>query len=987
MGTPSLLIFAYREDYLQYNMVERYPKQNYRFPHVRFNERTVGPEPVRKDYRNKIGLVAPFNHGPELANITTREGLKAFFGDDGSTGSEAFNQAMLQGANDFVVSRVLPTGQASTASITLSGYDGVKEPIVGENPTSEPGRTIGLKLEFGYRGFPRHVEGTPEIGATVRTQDDDTRVLWDSNNSKFIYVGSSALRYQVKETLRMDDYWDSSNSQAQYYDERVSITTNTDMNVLSLTDGQLYLIKLDKSSLDSNNTASAINTLVSKGKPGVYIRKDGDSSDLFKIQSYLWTEDGYIKFFAFAQQTVTLDPDTNGSFDIYLTTQGDVDPADDENYYILGVRLDEIEYPGDTSTIDSSIWTDKIEDFYNFMLVKQGDNSWHKTHLIQHDTGDQYQLFDTNVDVQFGAESYDDVGYLVEEDTTTLDTEFFLNEGAEFVSLLLSNYVTLGEPTDDNGSSEDAFPAGKTGSEILKELEDAILEDPSLNEVLGEVSTQTLFSPYNINFTASKKGVPSNRLVFELNRFVSDSTNSSEIDDVQFLDDGSSQYGMRLPFQGGRSSMKRAQRVLYDQAGNSLVLVQAVTAGRFGNDISVTAVPLARGNFRLNVEVDSNGTQVNSESLSLNNRNVEDNGLYTASRDSQLVRVFFVPIIKYGAGNIPEAVYDLLPQRAAPPSILVSDTSSPKHIDSAGPEAVEGLSLRGGYEPENYAEGKLDVADFEDAVTRLEDQDVDIIALVGFHLGEDYYFPAVNAALTQAENSSPFNGLRTVVAAAPPNLSKRTAERIGSIYDSSRMVIVGGWVTFTGSANQGRNSSSPVGIYAGKVAATEPHVSPSGAGPVSGVLSSSIRPRPDFLDTLTRLGIDAVYYDNATNSFKLLNGRTTSSDSIGKWASIRKISDHVISNLYVNLTWARSEPNTPETRARAASAADAFLETLVEKGRILSFVPSVADESNNTPQDVRSGVLNIKITYTPIFPADIISVGVTRSVTEVISVS
>ncbi|MFB6284785.1 MAG: phage tail sheath C-terminal domain-containing protein, partial [Halobacteria archaeon] len=146
--------------------------------------------------------------------------------------------------------------------------------------------------------------------------------------------------------------------------------------------------------------------------------------------------------------------------------------------------------------------------------------------------------------------------------------------------------------------------------------------------------------------------------------------------------------------------------------------------------------------------------------------------------------------------------------------------------------------------------------------------------------------------------------------------------------------------------------------------------------------------RPDFLDHLTRVGIEALYYDNSKRGYKFLNGRTTSTtNGVEKWFTLRRVGDHIITNLYNNLQWARSLPNNPELRRRVASAADAFLERMVEEGVILSFRPSVADSSNNTSQSIRKGVLNVRITYTPLIPADIIDVSIRRDVTELISIS
>jgi hypothetical protein len=194
----------------------------------------------------------------------------------------------------------------------------------------------------------------------------------------------------------------------------------------------------------------------------------------------------------------------------------------------------------------------------------------------------------------------------------------------------------------------------------------------------------------------------------------------------------------------------------------------------------------------------------------------------------------------------------------------------------------------------------------------------------------------------------------------------------------------------TGARALGVNSVPPVGYYAGILSSIPPHVSPaavSAGQPVGGVLSVDSKSHPAFLDALTRARLEVLYYDSGLQLYKFLNGVTTSNDAQRKYVSVRRMTDQIIMDLYRNLQWVRSDPNTRPLRSRVASACDAYLRTLQREDRIYSFSPTVCDESNNSLQEISSGKLNIRITFTPIYPADFIRVNVVRDLTTEFSVN
>jgi phage tail sheath protein FI len=188
----------------------------------------------------------------------------------------------------------------------------------------------------------------------------------------------------------------------------------------------------------------------------------------------------------------------------------------------------------------------------------------------------------------------------------------------------------------------------------------------------------------------------------------------------------------------------------------------------------------------------------------------------------------------------------------------------------------------------------------------------------------------------------------------------------------------------------GVNSLPPIGYYVGLLANIPPHVSPaaiSAGQSVSGVLSVDSKSSPTFLDALTRARLEVLHYDSGLQLYKFLNGITTSNDSQRKYVSVRRMTDQIIMDLYRNLQWVRSSPNTRSLRSRVASACDAYLQSLRRDEKIYAFSSTICDESNNPVQDISNGKLQIRLTFTPIYPADFIQVNVIRDLTTEFSIT
>jgi hypothetical protein len=538
-----------------------------------------------------------------------------------------------------------------------------------------------------------------------------------------------------------------------------------------------------------------------------------------------------------------------------------------------------------------------------------------------------------------------------------------------------------------------AFLAGLSAVDILDQLRIAISTNTILNTLLEEVNLNNSQLPYNLTFNSTFIGQESNRIFYKMTAVTGDG--SSPPTDLKFQG-LSNLYATQIAMTGGQDAMGTGQLFLYDVNGNPLVLLQAVSPGSAGNKIRVTIRPIPPGQFRMEV-VDEEGINFNvpiqPESFLLNNYSVDPTtGLYPETLDSKLVRAYFFPVVNSNGNAVSQLTYSQTPQRLAPPVQTLGDSAVDNimHPSHKGIAYLANIFLSGGSEPANYKVTDPTEQDYVDAVKRLESTDCAIITIAGVSITDARYELSVSELVAQAERSNTLNGLRIAVLAAPPRVSEARANSINSGISSKRVVTVAGYSTMVGARYLGVNSIPPTGIYCGILSNIPPHISPAAVSvgqAASGVLSVDSKSDPNYLDALTRGGLEVLYFDGGMRLYKFLNGITTSSDPNEKYVSIRRMTDQIITDLARNLMWVRSSPNTRSLRSRVATACDAYLRSLQREESIYAWSPTICDESINSISDISSGKLNIRITFTPVYPADFIKVNVIRDLTAEFSIS
>jgi hypothetical protein len=93
-----------------------------KIPTITFDESNTGFIPIRQNIRNRIAIVSKFNRGPVTPTFITGDTFFAdTYGSDNSVGSLAYQVARDQGAEDFLIARVLGSAKSSKGQITFSG--------------------------------------------------------------------------------------------------------------------------------------------------------------------------------------------------------------------------------------------------------------------------------------------------------------------------------------------------------------------------------------------------------------------------------------------------------------------------------------------------------------------------------------------------------------------------------------------------------------------------------------------------------------------------------------------------------------------------------------------------------------------------------------------------------------------------------------------------------------------------------------------------
>jgi phage tail sheath protein FI len=129
-------------------------------------------------------------------------------------------------------------------------------------------------------------------------------------------------------------------------------------------------------------------------------------------------------------------------------------------------------------------------------------------------------------------------------------------------------------------------------------------------------------------------------------------------------------------------------------------------------------------------------------------------------------------------------------------------------------------------------------------------------------------------------------------------------------------------------------------------------------------------------------GVEVLLFDANIGGFRFCNGLTTSKQLAKRYRSVVRTLDQVKTDLYLALQWCRSRPNTPQLQSEVASACDTYLYSKLRDGWFSNLQPTICSEANNTVRDQLEGRLNVRIRFTPSFPADTIIVSTIMDISD-----
>lgn len=596
-----------------------------------------------------------------------------------------------------------------------------------------------------------------------------------------------------------------------------------------------------------------------------------------------------------------------------------------------------------------------------------------------------------------------DTGMMIDLGEVGVSGKIAFLQGGSFRIPVSQSYVTIGSLNED----ESEFNVGTLSSQLLTRLADAVSMNGPMLDVIEVPVVGTSLNPTTFEMVTVAKGTDSNRVRYKLSRETIGEGGGVTADDLIYNStnsvDSAANYGVTVPFTGATNGSTAAAFDFYSSDSDPLIRVRALSDGAYGNKLSVSVVPGTNGQFTL-VVVDNDSLEyqnsATTETMVLSTRDVNQGGLFNASSNSRLVRVYYIPATEGKYNRLTESELNKVPMRIAPsfgdripilnsaPEGEVSNVL-PKYAQAyQGVNYLANISLSGGDDGIDITNSSLVVSPTAmiKAVRALEQEDCAIIAAAGVNAGDGRYSGVIEELVGQINRACPMNGLRTAIIQAPRGLSVNQAQALSATLNNPNIVLVGGYITMAGVP--GYNNTPVDGIYAGMIASNYPELSPAamseGMVP-QGIISVDTPATPAYLDGVTKARTEVVFYDNGLRVFKFLNGRNTTSNQQDHYVGIRRMADQILQDLYNNLLQVRSSQNTRSLRVRVASACDAYFQNLVRNGRIASFRPTICDESNNTPLTISLGQLNINVIWSPIYPADFINVTATREIADTLS--
>ena len=687
---------------------------NLSYPNISFRETIVGPRPQTRPWESFLGVVGTFRRGPATPQrITSRQEFVYLYGEDTSAGSLAVQQALTQGATDFIIARAVPQDTAGVGTITLQNSNpDIPAQVALEGTVQDlVNYTTGLTLQVDYIGDA--IEQTT-LCCPVHTQEDQVVSHPD-------FLGRARIRFIVAnyELGAAGNPQIGTNTAVMEFigggpsaDPQIAIMDKTqagiDDFVQDLLPGRVLLpdvaaggilsdaqgIKIESTFYDYSPTHWGVvvsNLNSPNGIAGAYISPTGApfviGSTTFDIEvpspgptpaiGDVFIHAGTV--YTIVSPTPPLVGPGLPGFDIYsISILG-------PGLVATGTANDPIDFilPAGPAVETMSVHQ-PIDSVYALGYAYEAVDS---VDLSEPSGTAQYQarkfeqppanLQTANVDGYWLVEETDADTYLpwqywVVEDPGTSDrvlgyrtigiNVYFDGLAAGLLAARINSsfIVPIGKAIVTAGGTgaadPESFPVGHPATEVLRELDSAIAVDAAASGLISETDFQFTLPPYSLSFTSSPLGADSGRMFWTLTRQV-EGTDALATD---LLFNGSTllEYGVAKKFLGNGQGPQTAFQDFYAVNGEPFMRVIALSPGAHGNDVRITITPLDNGDFRLDLVDLDTGRFLPApveESFVMNARNANQfNGAFPEVNGSQFIRALYLPF--YNSVQVGEEV-------------------------------------------------------------------------------------------------------------------------------------------------------------------------------------------------------------------------------------------------------------------------------------------------------------------------------------------
>lgn len=576
-------------------------------------------------------------------------------------------------------------------------------------------------------------------------------------------------------------------------------------------------------------------------------------------------------------------------------------------------------------------------------------------------------------------------------------TKLALTEHGSFSIPFAKTSVLSGSVTD--GSN--AFTPGQDLSSVFSSLDSAIKSDSIASALISNITVQdflvvnsTIISTPTLSLTSSYSGEQANRIMISLERYQKGTSNDFSIKGYNWVNNTISNY-----LKGGYDGAAYAYRDLYSVDGELLWRIQALTPGVHGNYINCSITKQSSqskyASFQIVVK-DTNQNSISNHSsnqIYVDSNNIDfTTGRSLAFSSTSLVQAFFMPIIKALRSNITidstNKLFSLPVQRLAPPLEKYSKSfgSGDTSFSAQGYSVLSSFYLKNGSETSLPNPDKKSLATgMIKAIKELDSFNINCLVLPGITYGDPDFQEVFNVAKLSTETCTAESGLRTAVFELPPNITPERAQFLADELNSERIVLLAGTQIMRSATGTLVSNVGSSGSYIGYDLSRSPNLSPAASfsnNLVQGVSSVDTKTNPYYLDKMSSAGVEVLMFDSNMGGFRFCNGLTTSRNLAKRYRSVVRTLDQVKTDLYLSLQWVRSRPNTPQLRSEVSSACDTYLFSKLRDGWFTNLDPTICSEANNTVRDQLEGRLNIRIRFTPSFPADRLFVSTIMDITE-----